>query len=320
MSATTLARLERLLAMVPWLLANPGASLPDLARRVDAGVDEIAADLDTLGYCGVPGYGGGDLIEVALSGGRVTVRMAEYFRRPLRLSREEALPLLVAARALVDVVDPAQAQALRSATATLATALGVTDEGLTVDLDVPGQPWLATLAEAVGAGRVLALRYRAADAAGERARDVEPWALLAADGHWYLRGHCRLAGERRDFRLDRIRWAALTDEPCPPPPAGAEAAPVGYTPSAADPRVTLDLDAEAWWLLDALPVDEAIPVAEGRQRVTLPARSQTWAAGLVASLAGAATVVAPASLARRVAADAEQALAAYRPAAAHDRG
>lgn len=315
MSATTLGRLERLLAMVPWLLANPGASLADLAERFDAGVDELAADLDTLGFCGVPGYGGGDLIEVALSGERVTVRMAEYFRRPLRLSREEALPLLVAARALADVVDPSQARALRSAAATLASALGLTDEGLTVDLDAPGQPWLGTLAEAVTARRVLTLRYRAADATEERERDVEPWALLAADGHWYLRAHCRLAGDRRDFRVDRIREATLTDEPSAVPPPGADAEPVRYTPSAADPRITLDLDPEAWWLLDAVPIDEATAVADGRQRrVTLPARSEAWAAGLVAGLAGAATVVAPASLARRVAAAAEEALTAYRPA------
>jgi len=50
---------------------------------------------------GLPPYGPGDLIDVDFQGDRVTVTMADYFGRPLRLSRSEALALYLRGTALL---------------------------------------------------------------------------------------------------------------------------------------------------------------------------------------------------------------------------
>jgi predicted DNA-binding transcriptional regulator YafY len=46
-------------------------------------------------------------------------------------------------------------------------------------------------------------------------RVVEPLGLLGAGSQWYLVGWCRLRGDVREFRLDRMRTAAPTPEIAP---------------------------------------------------------------------------------------------------------
>ncbi|TDC55518.1 YafY family transcriptional regulator [Actinomadura sp. KC345] len=72
----------------------------------------------------------------------------------------------------------------------------------------------AVLEEAMSARRVVRLGY--VDASGsETERDVEPVGFTALSLRWYLLGWCRLRGEARVFRIDRVRRAALLDEPAP---------------------------------------------------------------------------------------------------------
>ena len=336
MSASTPERLERLLTLVPWLLAHPGASLDEIAERFDADPAEISADLDVLGYCGVPGYGGGDLVEVAVMGDRVTVRMADFFRRPLNLTRHEALTLLLAARSLASVPALADSSALRRATDKLSRALGIPAEPFPVDLTAPGDELLGMLSTAVDRRRVVRLVYRSATDEQDREREVEPWVLVAGQGGWYLRGWCRRAGAPRDFRTDRMRRASLSDESSPQPPASATLSPPSYMPSDDDVRLVLDLTPAAWWVLDAVTVEsvEAVEPEQAGQpvaavepqepgeageagtsvelrRATIPARSVEWGARLAVTLGGTATVVGPPAVVERVGALARDALRAY---------
>lgn len=302
--SATLRRLDRILAMVPWLLANPGVRIDDVAERFGTTPREVASDLDVLGFCGVPGYGGGDLVEVSVLGDRVEVRMADFFRRPLRLELGEAMTLLLAGRALLGAPDLADPDALRRAVRRLETALGAAS--VEVDLSAPDRALLARLRDATEHGRVVRLRYRSASSERETSRVVEPWALVAAGGSWYLRGHCRQAQARRDFRVDRIREATVTDERAAPAPEGAVDAP-GYAPGEDDLDVLLDVDPSVDWLLDAVPA----ATAPEPGKVRLQARSLEWAARLVLSLGGAARALEPPELAERVGALASTARALY---------
>ena len=47
-------------------------------------------------------------------------------------------------------------------------------------------------------------------------REVEPSGLLRGTDGWYLVGWCRLRGDGRAFRLDRISFARVTDQPSMP--------------------------------------------------------------------------------------------------------
>jgi predicted DNA-binding transcriptional regulator YafY len=76
--------------------------------------------------------------------------------------------------------------------------------------------------EAVIRRVVLAIEYVDRNGAASR-RSVEPLGLRGAGSQWYLVGWCRLRGELREFRLDRMRTAAPTAEIAPVRPVDAAA-------------------------------------------------------------------------------------------------
>ncbi len=294
----TLQRLERILTMVPWLLDNPGVSVDEVTARFGVPRAQLVDDLDVLGYCGLPGYGGGDLIEASVVGNRIHVRLAEFFARPLRLSVREALTLLLAARALAGVQALPESGALRRAVKALEAALGVDAANVAVDLTGDGDELLAPLRAAVDNGEVVTLTYRSASKAELTTRDVEPWAVVGFGGAWYLQGWCRMATAPRDFRVDRIRRLEPTGTPVALERGHELRTPV-YHPGPDDLTVELALAAGAEWIADEVVADEVVDVG-GQRRLRLRTASPEWVARLVVRLGGLATVVAPDSLAERV--------------------
>lgn len=311
--ANALARLERLLSLVPWLLEHPGADVSEVGDRLGVPREDLLADLDLLGYCGLPGYGGGDLIEVSIVGDHVTLRMADYFRRPLRLSLREAVTLLLAARALAAVEGAGVSAPLRRAAARLEELLGAEGAAparVALDLSGPGLEHLPALRRALAERRVVRIVHRSETRAATTERLVEPWSVTAVGGAWYLQGRCRVAEGPRDFRLDRIREVTVTDEPAPPGPASPP--PPRYRPEADDLVVVLDCDPEAWWIAEWAVVDAVAEHRRGRvRRVTMRVHHLDWAARLVLRLDGRARVVSPDALSARVAELAGAALSAY---------
>jgi predicted DNA-binding transcriptional regulator YafY len=82
-------------------------------------------------------------------------------------------------------------------------------------IDLPADPRLVGLFEAVAERRTTTFTYRGA------VRSLEPWRLDCVRGRWYVTGHDRDRGESRHFRLDRIEGEIDTG------PAAAFERPVG---------------------------------------------------------------------------------------------
>ena len=89
-------RLPRLLSLVPYLQAHPGAKVADVAEVFGVTEKQLRSDLDLVFLCGLPGHGPGDLIDVSYDGDTVSVTNADTIARPLRLTTQEALALIVA--------------------------------------------------------------------------------------------------------------------------------------------------------------------------------------------------------------------------------
>lgn len=309
MTTRTLQRLERILVLVPWLLENHGVTVDEVVSRFGITREELADDLDVLGYCGLPGYGGGDLVEASIVGDRVVVRLAEFFARPLRLSVSEAVTLLLAGRALGGVEGLAESGPLRGAVAKLESLLGADAARVAVDISAPGDELLPSLRAAVAEGHVVRILYRSASRAQTQWREVEPWAVVGHLGSWYLQGWARDAQGARDFRLDRIKQLELTTERVDEQRRGAPAAPV-YQPAPGDVAVVLRLAPAVAWVAEWLVTDEVVEDDDGL-RVHLRTGSLEWVARLVLQLGGAARVIEPAVLREHVAELAQMTLSNY---------
>src|SRR5207302_3982481 len=115
-----------LLTIVPHVVRHPGTSLVDLSRTFGIGEAELVQDLNLLFMSGLPPYGPGDLIDVEVDEGRVWISMVDYFSRPVRLTRSEALALYLKGKALLGAPGLEEAPALSTALEKIEHGLGET--------------------------------------------------------------------------------------------------------------------------------------------------------------------------------------------------
>ncbi|MBB3084266.1 helix-turn-helix transcriptional regulator [Geodermatophilus sabuli] len=315
---TTTERMSRLLALVPYLTARPeGVPLPEVARDFGVPERQLRRDFELLWMCGLPGYGPGDLIDLAFEGDRVRVTFTAGMVRPLRLTTDEAVALVVALRTLLELPGLAEREAVSRALAKVSAVAGHAGERVTpVALSVDAREQaLAVVREGLERRRALHLHYYVPTRDERTERTVDPIRLLLVDGRWYLEAWCRRAEGLRLFRLDRVDDVAVLDEPAAPP-AGVHLRDVDaglYQPGPGASVVRLRLARTARWVAEYYPVEEVREVEDppGGLAVAVRTADVAWARRLVASLGGAATVEEPAELAAAVAADARAALQRY---------
>jgi proteasome accessory factor C len=314
----TTDRMTRLLALVPYLTARPeGVALAEAARDFGVTERQLRSDFELLWMCGLPGYGPGDLIDLSFEGDRVRVTFTAGMVRPLRLTTDEAVALVVALRTLLELPGLAERDAVSRALAKVSAAAGHAADRVTpvaVSVDAREEA-LAVVRDGLERKRALHLHYYVPTRDERTERTVDPMRLLLVDGKWYLEAWCRRVEGVRLFRLDRVDDVVVLDEPAAPPPQAHERDVHNgvYQPDPRSPEVRLRLSRSARWVADYYPVDGVTAVDDppGGLAVTVHTEDLAWARRLVASLGGDAVVDEPPELAKQVAADARAALARY---------
>jgi proteasome accessory factor C len=308
-------RLQRILLLLPYAIKHPGVSLDELAKKFEIRKQDLIDDLNLVFVCGLPGYGPGDLIDVAMDDERVYIRMADYFGTPLRLTPAEALALYAGGAALVDAPGLEEADVLRTALEKLGKALGAaegpTESGIQVKVERDSAGHLEELNRALRDHKRVRLEYLSASRGALSQRDVDPWALITALGHWYLVGWDHLSDDERMFRLDRMKAVAIRDETADVPldfdPERYKGAFLGGDNQA---RLSLEISpSAARWFSDYYPTESSEVLEDGWTRVTVLSGGDRWAATLLLRLGSDARGVEPEtasddarSLARQIAA------------------
>jgi proteasome accessory factor C len=332
------ARLLRLLAVLTWLARRGRAPVSELSERFGLEPDQLIADLELAACCGLPPYTPDQLMEIVVDEQEVVANLGAELARPRRLTAAEGFALAASARAIAAVPGADPDGALRRALGKLDAVLG--GRGLLrIDLREPAH--LAVIRQASEEGRQLELHYYSASSDHESTRIVDPVAVVSIEGRWYLDGYCHNARSMRRFRVDRVSAARLTGEPATHVPvdpvavhpdaaaagtettATADATTAGTTaafvpgPEATAARVAVDADAA--WVLEALPTLGSHPLPDGRTEVTLAVASTVWFGRLLLRLGPHAEVLEPPELAEVGRQAARQLLARYeRPPVPHN--
>ena len=314
-------QMRRLLALVPYLQSRDAVSIRQVAA--DFGVSEarIRSDLKVLWFCGLPGLGMGDLIDIDMDAldGQEVIRLsnAEYLTRPLRLDSTEASALMVALRTLregsTDDERPIVDRVLGKIEAAAGESIAAQVEVLLPRTMARLKSLKTTLEDAIRRGRQVRLVYYvpARDEATDRV--VAPLAVASQDGYEYLDAWCHQADDQRLFRIDRISHAEVLDTPVLDHPdiSPRDLSDGIFQASEEDALVVLSLTPGARWVAEYYPVESSEDQPDGSMTVTMRVGDPAWLTRLLLRLGGRATVLSPPGFGDDVRETAARALANY---------
>lgn len=251
-TSRTVSRLSRILALIPYVLANPGVDVTEVMERFGYSIEELTRDLNAVFVCGLPGYGPGELMEAYIDEDEVVIDSADYFSRAPRLTSTEALGLLASALAVAGSGQgtPALDSAIKKLTKVL---IPDADEALAIDLTAVSDE-VSTLRNAATNRLATKITYRSLSREETTERVIEPWLVFTTLGNWYVMGHCRMVDDTRTFRIDRVKDVVTLDDHFSPPET-IPAPGVGYTPTDGDISAVIELTPAANWVLEYYPVD-----------------------------------------------------------------
>jgi proteasome accessory factor C len=313
MSESAGSRLARLLTLVPWLMAHDGVTIQETAAHFGVTEADLERDLWLLVVSGLPGHGPDQLVDIDFwDDGVIHVLDPQTLDRPLRLTPEEAVTLLISLRTLAQVPGIEDRMALHGAMAKIESALGESyDSGSVPDIDLRVSSDVGRIIdEALLSTGGLHITYLSGTRDDVTSRLIAPLQVDVVDGVAYLEAWCSMAEGVRTFRLDRIIAAEPADRPSTP----AQESPVTELPrrQGASEWAIIAVDASDRWIAD---VHSGATVEgmddQGRTLIRLPLHSEEWGVGLVLGMGGSATVVSPPELVTAVAARAASAAAAY---------
>lgn len=217
MSNTAAAQLRRILHVIPRLANGEPHSLASVAAELSIDVATLTKDLNSIvERLHEPG-GFVEAVQVFIEAERVSL-VSSHFLRPMRLTISELCALELGLAMLGqerpderEVIDGARAR-LRQLIAAMpsdsvAGALHHASIGAAID---PAH--LAAARSALLGRRRLELRYKRADAREPDDRVIEPYALVAASGMFYIVAHCVRNNGLRIFRLDRVESARVMQD------------------------------------------------------------------------------------------------------------
>ncbi len=316
---TSTERLQRLLALVPYVVSRKVVGLAETAAAFGVSERELVDDLNLLWCVELRAPDPYCPIDLSYEGGEIVVSQAESIARPLRLAVDEASALLVALRMLAEVPGHQDTSALFRLIAKLEAAAGEAASAsaqVAVQVEISGAEadgLAARIRAAMDAGRRLHLRYYVPGRDEATERDVDPMRLLVVEGRPYLEGWCLRAEAMRVFRLDRVLALDVLDVPSAPPP---EATPADvdqglFRPSPDDVHVVLELSAEGRWVAEYYPCESVTELADGRLRVMLSTPDTGWVRRMALRLGEDGQVISPPALVAEVRDAAAAALANY---------
>ncbi|HET9517500.1 MAG TPA: YafY family protein [Actinoplanes sp.] len=311
--AASADRLARLLNLVPYLLARPGIAIAEAAADLGVTERQLREDLELLWVCGLPGYGPGDLIDMAFDGDRVTITYDAGIDRPLRLTPDEALALVVALRMLAETPGGGNRDAIERALAKIESAAGEMG-GAPVAVRLPGNTErIDNLRSAVARGRALRLTYYTPARDETTERVVDPMRVLMVGGRAYLEAWCRRAEGTRLFRLDRIDGFVELDQASAPPATALphDVSDGVFRPGPELPLVTLRVGRTGRWITEYYPCEEVRRGDGDEWVVTMRVTDLGWAQRFLLGLGPGVTVVGPPELVEQIRELASAALDAY---------
>jgi len=307
---TSVEQVARMLSEIPYIQANPGISVAEVARIFSVSEDQVEQDITTAVFCGLPGGYPSDLIDVDLDvmddEGSLYMHNPTPLGRPVRLTSMEAASLQVGLMAVRAVADEHTVEAIDS----LLSKISAESGNVEVDMASGDERIRSVVADAIAGAERIELAYDGLARGTTTHPRVDPDQITATDGVAYLVGFDVSGAGWRTYRLDRIADVRLTGEmagshgPAPSRDAWANSLAAGAS-------VHLTVNDRAAWIAEYYPVSHVEKVSMGCTRIDLNIVDPAFLVRLLLSLGDQVRGVDPDDCAVAAANLAREALKAY---------
>lgn len=207
-------RIDRLTAILIQLQSKRVVKAQEVADRFGISLRTVYRDIRALEEAGVP---------IGAEAG-IGYFLEDYHLPPVMFSNEEASALLFGAKLIGKMADESLREGFESAFYKIKSVLKRTEKEHLEDLETRvavlarrrNEPFslnvLNEIQQAIVRQQVLCIDYVANFQSQSSQREVEPIGLVHYGSHWHLIAFCRLRGDYRDFRTDRIQSLTNTEQ------------------------------------------------------------------------------------------------------------
>ena len=209
-------RIDRLQAILIQLQGKRIVKAQEIAERFGISLRTVYRDIRSLEEAGVP---------IAAEAGVGYSLMSHYQLPPVSFTHHEASALLFGEKLVEQMSDEAVRQNFQSAIFKIKAILRPEEkehlELLHNRIAVvnhhqsahhQGHLHLTEIQHAMTSKKVVEIHYQSRNSEEPEIRRVEPIGLCNYGSRWHMLAWCRLRGDYRDFRLDRIQTLHLLDE------------------------------------------------------------------------------------------------------------
>jgi predicted DNA-binding transcriptional regulator YafY len=282
--------LELLIKLLPWLVANNGASLSEVASHFDISEKHALELIGQLVVTG-PSQAGGGLVDIDFEDSEsIFVSDAKALDRPVKLTEFEASSLLGGLHYLEQFPNLVDAEIVSGLMNKILQALPNVDS----PINVVSAPILkdvdSVVTNAISEKLAIEIKYAGVTKDDVSIRMVDPIKIYSQDDFVYLKAWCQNSQAWRSFRLDRILEATLSDK--------AIMIPVDTEPTEAKREylAAIELDKAYYGQLDQVDIVSFKEYMWHAVEVELKVYSRDWLVSMILASGGRVKAVRPPDL------------------------
>ena len=283
-------KLQRLMAILGYLAQQGYCEISELAKRFEMDRSEVLEELQRAACYGVPPYDPGDLLMIIVDDDHVSAQLPEKMGRPRRLTANEAVGVLAAAKTLLAISGGAEISTLASAVAKLEDAIGAQGK---LDVSLTNPEFLPEVQAAIAGQQRVEVDYYVTSRDQESTRVLDPIQLLTHNGSYYVRAFCHLRGDVRNFLVDSIERLEVLGTQSEHPTDVKVLTDAEVFDGNGASEVVIEVDDEGSWLCDTVPTLSVERHPDGTATVVVAVVGTAWLERILLQLGPHGRVVAP---------------------------
>jgi proteasome accessory factor C len=202
MNESAVARVTRVLDLVPFILENPGIEVSVLAKKFSVSEKQVLADLELIFMCGLPGYTPYELIDLAFEDGVVTVIDPQVLDKPRVFNEVEAVVLNLGLSIIKNAInDPIKIESIEVLQKKIGAKFVLISE---ISFSTSKPAFYDLVSDAIARSEGLNLTYNSISRDEVSDRLVVPKRIYLAQGNFYFIAIDTNSNKERHFRMDLI--------------------------------------------------------------------------------------------------------------------